>query len=71
VCFAASRDPDGQRRDIGLALSAERSDHVAGSPPLNLIKSEFPIVQAPMASAVDADLVIAVAQGEGSARCLE
>jgi nitronate monooxygenase len=30
---------------------------------LDLFKTEFPIVQAPMASAIDADLVIAAAQG--------
>ncbi len=32
---------------------------------LNLFKTEFPIVLAPMAGAMDADLVIAVAQGGG------
>ncbi|WP_407181555.1 NAD(P)H-dependent flavin oxidoreductase [Bradyrhizobium sp. STM 3562] len=32
---------------------------------LNLIKTEFPIVLAPMAGVMDADLVIAVAQGGG------
>src|ERR1700742_2737752 len=30
---------------------------------LDLFKTEFPIVQAPMAGAMDADLVIAAAQG--------
>lgn len=30
---------------------------------LDLLKTEFPIVQAPMAGVMDADLVIAVAQG--------
>ena len=32
---------------------------------LNLVKTEFPIVQAPMAGVMDSDLVIAVAQGGG------
>jgi len=30
---------------------------------LNLFKTEFPIVLAPMAGAMDADLIIAAAQG--------
>ena len=36
---------------------------------IDLFKTEFPIVLAPMAGIMDADLVIAAAQGGALARC--
>ena len=50
-------------------LSLRRHDHVARPPSDDLFKIEYPIVLAPMAGAIDADLTIGCAKPADSVRC--